>query len=90
VEPGIQLCQDYLSRGALRVFNHCSLWFDGYRLYHRKDGKIVKEADDLMDATRYGMMMLRAARTPAPRAPQIDTVGMNYDPLTAGGQHGQK
>jgi hypothetical protein len=32
-------------------------------LYHRKDGKVVKEADDLMSATRYAIMMLRHAAT---------------------------
>jgi len=30
-------------------------------MYHRKDGLIVKEYEDLMAATRYGMMMLRYA-----------------------------
>jgi len=33
-------------------------------LYHRKDGRVVKENDDLLCATRYGVMMLRHARTP--------------------------
>jgi hypothetical protein len=32
-------------------------------LFHRKDGKVVKEHDDLMAATRYGIMILRHART---------------------------
>ena len=30
-------------------------------MYHRKDGKVVKLGDDLMSATRYGIMMLRHA-----------------------------
>ena len=30
---------------------------------HRKDGKVVKEGDDLMCATRYALMMLRLAST---------------------------
>ena len=30
-------------------------------LYHRKDGLVVKEGDDLMCATRYAVMMLRHA-----------------------------
>ena len=29
----------------------------------RKDGKVVNEGDDLMAATRYGVMMLRFAET---------------------------
>ena len=32
-------------------------------MYHRKDGKVVKERDDSMAATRYGIMMLRFAET---------------------------
>jgi len=27
-------------------------------LYHRKNGKVVKEGDDLMCATRYALMMM--------------------------------
>jgi hypothetical protein len=34
---------------------------------NRKDGKVVKENDDLMAATRYAVMMLRYARTEAAR-----------------------
>jgi hypothetical protein len=36
------------------------------RLYHCKDGKVVKEGDGLMSATRYAVMMLRFASTKAP------------------------
>jgi hypothetical protein len=34
-------------------------------LYHRKDGRVVKEGDDLMSATRYALMLLRFASTKA-------------------------
>ena len=34
-------------------------------LYHRADGKVVKEGDDLMAATRYAIMSLRFASTKA-------------------------
>ena len=44
------------------MFNHCSEWFEEFRQYHRKDGRIVKAHDDLLDATRYGVMMLRFAK----------------------------
>jgi len=33
--------------------------------HHRKDGKVVKEGDDLMAATRYAIMSLRFASTKA-------------------------
>ena len=45
------------------MFKHLSDWFEEFRLYHRKDGKVVKEGDDLMCATRYALMMLRHAQT---------------------------
>ncbi len=38
-----------------KVFGHLAEWFDEFRLYHRKDGKVVKLQDDLMDATRYAV-----------------------------------
>jgi hypothetical protein len=43
------------------VFSSLLDWFEEFRLFHRKDGKVVKEGDDLLAATRYGMMMLRFA-----------------------------
>jgi hypothetical protein len=39
------------------------LWWEEFRLYHRKDGKVVKQGDDLMAATRYAIMSLRYAAT---------------------------
>jgi Terminase RNaseH-like domain len=54
-----------MQMGKLKVFKHLNDWFEEFRLYHRKDGKVVKEGDDLMAATRYGIMMLRFASTKA-------------------------
>ena len=34
--------------GRLKVFSDLEEWFDEYRLYHRKDGKVFKEYDDLL------------------------------------------
>jgi hypothetical protein len=52
---------DRMTTGRLRVFSHLNDWWEEFRLYHRKDGLIVKVNDDLMSATRYGMMMRRKA-----------------------------
>jgi len=46
-----------------KVFANCLDWFDEFRLYHRKNGLIVKEYDDLLDATRYAIMSLRFAES---------------------------
>lgn len=48
----------------IRVFASQTVWFSEFRLYHRKDGKVVKLRDDVMSATRYAYMMLRYATTP--------------------------
>lgn len=67
VEAGLMDLYDRMQSGRLKVFEHCWEWFEELRLYHRKDGKVVKEFDDLMDATRYAHMMLRYARVVRPR-----------------------
>lgn len=68
VEAGLMDMLERMQTGRLKVFRHLVEWFDEFRLYHRKDGKVVKEFDDLMSATRYGIMMKRFAITrPKPR-----------------------
>ncbi len=66
VEAGIQDMLIRMESGRFKVFKHLTDWFDEYRLYHRKDGRVHKEGDDLMSATRYAMMMLRFARSLKP------------------------
>jgi phage terminase large subunit-like protein len=62
VESGVMMICDRITNGKLKVARHLSEWFTEFNMYHREDGKIVKSKDDLMDATRYGIMMLRFAR----------------------------
>lgn len=59
VEPGIMELQTRMDDGRLKVFNTCVDWLEEFRRYHRnpRNGRIVKEHDDLMDATRYGAIM---------------------------------
>lgn len=61
VEAGIMEMLDRMQTGRLKVFSNLKEWFEEFRLYHRLEGKIVKERDDLMSATRIGVMMLRHA-----------------------------
>lgn len=61
VEPGIMDMLNRMKTGRFKVFNHLTEWFEEFRLYHRKDGKIVKVGDDLLSATRYALMMKRYA-----------------------------
>jgi phage terminase large subunit-like protein len=70
VEAGVLDMLDRMQTGRLKVFDHLNDWFEEFRMYHRKDGKIVKLGDDLMSATRYADMMKRHAITkPTPSKP---------------------
>ena len=53
VEPGLMEMLERFRTGRLQVFNNLTPWFEEFRRYHRKKGKIHKEHDDLIDATRY-------------------------------------
>ena len=65
VEAGLMAMLSRMQSGQFKVFDHLNDWWDEFWLYHRKDGKVVKEGDDLMSATRYAVMMLRHASTKA-------------------------
>jgi hypothetical protein len=71
VEAGLLEMLDRMQTGRWKVFRHLSEWFEEFRLYHRDDGRVVKERDDLMAASRYGAMMLRFAQT----EPRMDEDG---------------
>lgn len=54
VESGLYSVWERLSTGRLKVFKNLGEWFTEFRLYRRDErGKVVKENDHLMDATRY-------------------------------------
>lgn len=65
VEAGIAEMLDRMLTNRFKVFDHLEDWFAEFRLYHRKDGLIVKLNDDRISATRYAMMMKRHASTPS-------------------------
>ncbi|TGQ89448.1 DNA packaging protein [Mesorhizobium sp. M2D.F.Ca.ET.185.01.1.1] len=70
VEAGVTEMLDRMQSGRWKVFDTCFDWLEERRLYHRKDGKIVKERDDVLSASRYALMMLREAITTKPRIPE--------------------
>ena len=54
VGSGIYAVWERMSSGRLKVFRTMQNWLSEYRIYRRDEkGKIVKENDHLMDATRY-------------------------------------
>jgi len=62
VEAGLMDMLDRMATGRWKVFSVCAEWFEEFRLYHRKDGKVVKERDDVLSASRYALMMKRFAK----------------------------
>ena len=84
VEAGVIDMLDRMQTGRLKVFSSLTDWFEEFRLYHRKDGKIVKVDDDVISATRYAQMMLRHAIT-KPKLQQATGMRINHG---AGGRRG--
>lgn len=78
VEAGLMDMLERMQTGRWKVFSHLEDWFQEFRLYHRKDGKVVKKVDDLISASRYALMMKRKAiAKPAPTRP----MGGGWTPL---------
>lgn len=63
VEVGLLALDEAMKNGKFKVFSHLSDWFEEKRMYHRLDGQVVKERDDLMSSSRYGFMSRRFAST---------------------------
>jgi phage terminase large subunit-like protein len=61
VEAGVQDMLERMQTGRWKVFSTCQDWLAERRLYHRKNGQIVKLRDDVISASRYAYMMLRHA-----------------------------
>lgn len=61
VEAGLAIMLERMRTGRLKVDANLADWFEEFRMYHRKDGQVIKVREDLMCATRYGIMMLRYA-----------------------------
>jgi phage terminase large subunit-like protein len=57
VEAGLYQVWQLMSAGKLKVFRSLGNWLAEFRLYQRdNEGRIVKQNDHLMDATRYLVM----------------------------------
>lgn len=69
VEAGISEMLQRMQTGRWKVWRTCGAWLEEFRLYHRKDGKIVKERDDVLSASRYALMMKRFAKVNQPSKP---------------------
>lgn len=63
LEAGISEMLNRMQTGRWKVFGNQQAWFAEFRMYHRKNGLINKIRDDMLSASRYGMMMIRFAST---------------------------
>jgi hypothetical protein len=63
LEAGISEMLNRMQTGRWKVFNTNQDWMAEFRIYHRKSGLVNKIRDDLLSASRYGMMMIRYAST---------------------------
>lgn len=63
LEAGVIEMLDRMQTGRWKVFRPCGAWIEEASYYHRVEGVIVKEHDDLISASRIAMMMRRYART---------------------------
>lgn len=61
-EPVIMEILERCQTGGFKVFSNLGEFFEEFRGYHRKDGKIVARRDDVLKAVFYGVMMKRYAR----------------------------
>ena len=80
LEAGVTEMLDRMRTNRFKVMEHCTMWFDEFHVYHRDKGKIIREVDDLICASRYAMMMKRIARIEQPgisTAPHTS----DFDPL---------
>ena len=66
VEAGLLEMLERMQSGRWKVFRHLADWFEEFRLFHRRDGRLVKREDDLLAASRYAMMMRRFASCGVP------------------------
>lgn len=62
-EAGIMEMQERFETGRIKVAAHLTEFLQEFGLYHRKNGLIVKLNDDIMSATRIGVMARRFGRT---------------------------
>lgn len=63
LEASIQEMLTYMLTGRFKAFSNLGMFWQEFRLYHRKEGVIVKERDDLISACRYAFMARRMATT---------------------------
>ena len=78
VEAGLMEMQERFGSGRLKIDETLDDFWEEYRLYHRKDGKIIKENDDFICAVRYAIMMKREAAVKIKKAAKAMTFASEW------------
>jgi len=63
LEGSVTELEQWERNGRWKVHRRCLAYLEERRLYHRKDGEIVKLRDDVLCAARYAWMMRRKFKT---------------------------
>lgn len=74
LEAGVMEMLERMQTGRLKFASHLNPLWDEFGTYHRDNGRIVKEHDDVLSAVRYALMMLRKAITE-----QTEAVNLDYE-----------
>ena len=61
IEEGLMAMLQKMEADKFKVFSTLGDWFEEFRMYHRKEGKVVPLRDDIMSATRYAFQSQRFA-----------------------------
>lgn len=80
VNAGLLSIHNRMEEGRFKVFSHLSKWFNEKATYHTKDGKVVRFNEDIMSATRYGIMMLRHSEAVKSKHRPVVSSNIGYDP----------
>jgi hypothetical protein len=81
-ERGILEIWQRMTTNRFKVASTQLNWFEEFRSYHRKNNQVVKLYDDLMSATRIGVMALKSAKQVplgSKRPPQMSNAELNSD-----------
>lgn len=83
VEAGIMEILQRMQTGRFKIDRTLSNWWEEFRMYHRtkkddRTSEIHKVNDDLMDATRYGVMMMRYSQSGEQLRPRPDRYASNH------------
>ncbi len=87
-EPGIHALLTAMQEDRFKVIpgNGNEMFYEELRGYHRKNGQVVRQRDDILDAVRYGFQMLRAygISDSVHKTPKVTGTARAFEPFNSG------